>query len=57
MIFRHLLRIKKIETLIETIRIYSQDIGMELEKCPMLIIKKEKQQEKYNRQIKKRQNT
>ncbi len=32
---------KELETLIQTIRIYSQDIGMEfgIEKCAMLIMK------------------
>ena len=35
---------KELETLIETIRIYSQNIGMEfgMEKCAMLIMKNEK---------------
>ena len=37
---------KELMTLIQTIGIYSQDIGMEfcIEKCAMLIIKKDKRQ-------------
>ena len=37
---------KELETLIQTIRMYTQDIGMEFgtEKCTMLIIKKEKRE-------------
>ena len=37
---------KEMETLIQTIRIFSQDIGMEfgIEKYAMLIMKKEKKQ-------------
>ena len=33
---------KELETMVQTIRIYSQDIGMEfrIEKCAMLVIKK-----------------
>ena len=36
---------KELETLIHTVRIYSQDIGMEsgIEKCAMLVIKSGKQ--------------
>ena len=36
---------KELETLIHTIRIYSQDIGMEfsIEKCAMLVMKSGKQ--------------
>ena len=37
-------KIKKLKTLIQRIRIYSQDIGMEFEKCAMLIIKSEKRE-------------
>ena len=39
---------KKLETLIQTIRVYSQDIGMELdiEKYPMLIMKSGKRETK-----------
>ena len=35
---------KKLETLIQTVRIYSQDIGMEFskEKCVMLVMKSDK---------------
>ena len=42
MIVRYLLKIKKLEILIQTIRIFSQDIRIELwiEKCPMFIVKK-----------------
>ena len=45
---------KKLETLIQTIRIYSQDIGMkfDIEKCAMLIMRSGKRQEYYY-QIKK----
>ena len=37
---------KELETLIQTVRIYSQDIGMEfgIEKCTMLVMKSDKQQ-------------
>ena len=37
---------KELETLIQTIRIYSQDIGMEfgIEKCAMLIMKSVKRE-------------
>ena len=37
---------KKMETLIHTVRIYSQDIGMEfgIEKCAMLVMKSEQRQ-------------
>ena len=37
---------KELETLMQTIRIYSQDIGMEvdIEKCAMLIMRSEKRQ-------------
>ena len=37
---------KELETLIQTIRIYSQDTGMEfgIEKCAMLIMKNRKRQ-------------
>ena len=43
MILRYLSKMKKeLETLLQTIRIYSQVIGMEfwIEKCAMVIIKK-----------------
>ena len=37
---------KELETFLQTIRIYSQDVGMEfgIEKCTMIIIKKEKRE-------------
>ena len=37
---------KELETLIHTVRIYSQDIGMEfgIEKCVMLVMKSDKRQ-------------
>ena len=43
---------KELETLLQTIRIYSQDIGMEFrtEKCSMLIIKKTKRTEQTNKE-------
>ena len=49
---------KELKTLIQTVRIYSQDIGMEhgIEKCAKLIMKSGKQQitEGKNYQIKKK---
>ena len=40
---------KKLETLIQVMRIYSQDIGMEfgVEKCVMLIMKRRKRHMTY----------
>ena len=49
---------KQLETLIQTIRIYTRDIGMELsiEKCAMLIMRSEKRQRNRTAKSRKYQN-
>ena len=46
---------RELETLIQPVRIYSQDIGMEfgIEKCAMLVMKSRKRQMTWNCQIEK----
>ena len=49
---------KELETLIQTVRIYSQDIGMEfgIEKCAMLVMKSRKWHDRRNQTTKSRKN-